>query len=268
MPLQQVWWWVGGAILILVALMASFVVMVVIRDNRPIPEFPRLSSNPDSTLVGTVAYVDDNECIRIIALRGEPSKELYCIPKWDIADAAKLGKPTSPQLVWLNNGKLEATFFRMSIGPGFSLSKGWQVVIDVDTGAVSETSEDLVPSALNLTTRPTTNAAGDVLSFSSNGETGKVVVVLTSKSGVKRTLLDVRGPGSYGYGMKSVFWGPAGKTIFADDGRILVIVPTSEPLTRMLVGSRGGSAAGFADDESRGSDFAVTTMEYLQPSES
>ena len=265
--MQQVWWWVGGAVLILVAMMVSFVIMVVIRNDRPIPDFPRLSGNPDSTLVGTVAYVDANECVRIIALRGEPSKELYCIPKWDVADAATLGKPSAPQLIWLENGKLEVTFFRMSIGPGFSLNKGWQVIVDVETGAVSETSEDLVPKKLNLTTRPTTNASGDSLSFTSRGETGKVTVTLTTKSGEKQTLLDVRGPGSYGYGMKSVFWGPDGKTIFADDGRILVIVPTVEPTIRILVDSKGGSGAGFAEDEPRSSDFAVTTAEYLQSSE-
>lgn len=257
------WWWVGGAILILVAMITSFVIMVVVRDDRPIPDFPRLASSPDSSLVGTVAYVDTNECIRIIALRGEPSKELYCIPKWDVADAAKLGKPTTPQLIWLANGKLEVTFFRMSIGPGFSLNKGWQVIVDVETGAAAEISEELVPDKLNLATRPTTNAAGEALSFTSDGETGKVTVTLTAKTGEKQTLLDVRGPGSYGYGMKSVFWGPDGKTIFADDGRILVIVPTAEPMIRILVDSRGGSGAGFADDEPRASEFAITTVEYL-----
>lgn len=265
--MEQVWWWVGGAILILVAMIASFVIMVVVRDNRPIPDFPRLSSNPDSSLVGTVAYVDNNECVRIIALRGEPSKELYCSPKWDVADAAKLGKPTAPQLIWLEGGKLEVTYFRMSIGPGFSLNKGWQVIVDVETGAVSETSEELVPGKPNLTTRPTTNASGDTLAFTSRGDTGKVTVTLTTKSGEKQTLLDVRGPGSYGYGMKSVFWGPDGKTIFADDGRILVIVPEGEPMIRILVDSRGGSGAGPVDDEPRSSDFAVTTSEFLQSSE-
>ena len=261
--MDQVWWWVGGAILVLVAMVASFVAMVLIRDDRPIPDFPRLSSRPDSTLVGTVAYVDSNDCVRIIALRGEPSKEVYCIPKWDIADAAKLGKPTAPQLIWLDNGKLEVTFFRMSMTSKFSLSKGWQVIVDVMTGAVSETSAESVPTAPNLNTRPTTNAAGEVLSFTSNGENGKVTVTLTTKSGEKQTLLDVRGPGSYGYRMKSVFWGPDKKTIFADDGRILVIVPTSEPMVRILADARGGSFAEFTDAEPRGSRFAVTTSEYL-----
>lgn len=264
--MQQVWWWVGGAILILTALIASFVAMVLIRDNRPIPDFPRLSGDPDSTLVGTVAYVDDNECVRIIALRGEPSKDVYCMPNWDINEAAKLGKPTAPQLIWLENGKLEVTFFRMSKTPGFSIGKGWQVIVDVATGAVTETEDVLVPSVLNLTTRPTTNAAGDVLSFTSNNESGRITITVTSKNGEEQKLIDVRGPGSSGYGLNSVFWGPDGKTIFADDGRILVIVPAVEPVVRILVDSKGDFGAGFADDEPRSSDFVVTGTDYLQPS--
>lgn len=259
--IEQVWWWVGGAVLVLVTLMASLVVMVLIRNSRPIPDFPLLANNPDSTLVGTVAYVDTNNCVRIIALRGEPSREVYCIPKWSPTDAAKLGKPTAPQLVWLDGGKLEVTFFRMSLTPGPNVSKGWQVVVDVRTGVSVQTSEELTPNQPNLNTRPTTNVSGDSLSFTSNRDTGAVKITMTDSAGESRTLLDDRGPGQ-SYGIYSVFWSPDGKTVFADDGRILVIVPSSEPVVRTLVDGSGGSP--FFNDDARASGFAVTSEEYLQ----
>lgn len=259
--LEQVWWWVGGALLVIVATVVSLVVLVVIRDNRPIPDFPLLSSRPDSTLVGTVAYVDENNCVRLIALRGEPSREIYCIPKWSTADAAKLGKPTSPQLVWLENGKLEITFFRMSLEPGPKVSKGWQVVVDAQTGIVTETSKESVPEVPNLNTRPITNKMGEVLSYSSNRDTGRIKITVTDTAGGSRVLLSDRGP-SQSYGLNSVFWAPDGKTVFADDGRILVIVPTTVPTVRVLVDGGGGNP--FFDDDSRVPGFAVTSEEFAQ----
>jgi hypothetical protein len=259
-PLEQVWWWVGGAILILVGLIASLVIFVLVRDSRPIPNFSLLASRPDSTLVGTVAYVDSSNCVRIIALRGEPSREVYCIPKWSPSDAVELGKPTSPQLVWLDDGKLEVTFFRMSLTPGPDVNKGWQIVVDVRTGSIAEVSDDLVPNQPNVNTRPITNANGDSLSFTSNRDTGKIKILVTDSSGKSRVLLDDRGP-SKSYGLNSVFWGPDGKNIFADDGRILVIVPSPDPVVRILVDGGGGNP--FFDDDSRVSGFAVTSEEFL-----
>lgn len=260
---EQVWWWVGGAILVLVATIASLVVLVLVRDDREIPDFPLLSNRPDSALVGTVAYVDRSNCVRLIALRGEPEREVYCIPNWSIPDAAALGKPTAPQLVWLENGKLEVTFFRMSIGPGPTVSKGWQVIVDVRTGAVAETSKESVPEQPNLSTRPITNKKGQVLSYSSNRDTGRIKITVADTSGASRVLLSDRGP-SQSYGLNSVFWGPDGKTVFADDGRILVIVPSQDPVVRILVDGGGGNP--FFDDDSRVSGFAVTSVEYLNSS--
>lgn len=233
----------------------------LIRNNRTKPDFPSLTETPDSSLVGTVAYLEaKTNCIRLIALSGASSRQLYCPPAWSTADAEKYGKPTSPQLIWLDGGKLELTFFRMTKTPGPNVLKGWQQVIDVATGAVTDTPDAQVPSSPNLTARPTTNSAGDKVKFSSDSESGRVKVWIEKKNGDINTVLDERGPSNYTYGMNSAFWGPDGKTIFAEDGRILVITPDKDPTVRTLIEE---GEFGFEADDSARSSFAVTTENYV-----
>ena len=62
------------------------------------------------------------------------------------------------------------------------------------------------------------------------------------------------------YGMPAAFWSPDGKWIAADDGRILVIVPTDPPVIRVLTDE---SAEGRFEGEL--SRFAVTGLDLLAP---
>lgn len=84
----------GEGIAIVTALFAFLLIAggvvsyFLFREERAKPEFPLLQETPDNSLVGTVAYVEaKTNCIRLIALSGASSRELYCIPAWSTEDA-------------------------------------------------------------------------------------------------------------------------------------------------------------------------------------
>lgn len=252
--------WGGGAIVL--ALAITIGILVLLDFGRGVPKFPLLSDKPDTTLRGTVAYVANDNCIHLIDLSGAADRELWCMPQLDPDDAATLGKPMPPQLVWLSGGKLEVTVFRMEKGPGPGLNPGWQKVIDVRTGSVTDTPQSRVPAAPNLATRPTTSPSGEVLSFTSNDETGHITISVTNAAGRKSTLLDVRGPNHYAYRLNSVFWAPDFTSIIADDGRILVVKAGPPPSTRVLTTVGGGNP--FGDPNPGHAGFAVTDESWSQ----
>jgi hypothetical protein len=245
---------------VIVAAAAIVVIVVADAGNRSVPSFPSLADKPDATLRGTVAYLDEaTDCVRIVAAAGQPSKEVMCLPPLDPADAATRGKPVGPQLVWLADGRLEVTMFRMTDPPGPNFRPGWQKIVDVRTGAVTETPATQVPSVPDLRGRPTVSPDGARVSFTSNAESGHVTITLTDASGASRTLLDERGPGKYTYGVYAAFWSPDYTSIFADDGRILVITPGEPPTVRVLTEQ---SSSGLDGDQAR---FAVTRENLLTP---
>lgn len=248
---------VWGAGLVALALAITVGILLLLDFNRDVPKFPLLSDRPDASLHGTVAYLATDNCIHLADLSGIGDKNLWCMPKWDPDEAAALGKPMPPQLVWLPNARLEVTVFRMTKGP--EVKPGWQKVIDVETGAVTDTPASQTPTKPNLATRPTTSPSGDVVSFTSNDETGRITISVTSATGVKSVLLDVRGPNHYAYRLNAAFWAPDFKSIIADDGRILVVTPTEPPSTRILKKVGGGNP--FGDVNPAHAGFAVTSEE-------
>lgn len=236
------------------------------RESRALPAFSSLAERPDPSLHGTVAYYDDaSRCVRLVAASGQPSRDLLCLSEQDVAVRPELKrKPAGPQLVWLPGDRLEVTMFWWSpesvkSGSAPVLHGDWQKVVDAGTGTVVQIPAAQVPDSPNLTTRPTVSADGRRVAAESDPATGKARVTLTDASGT-RTLLSVRGPGEYTYSFGSVFWAPDGGWIAAsDDGRILVITPGANPVTRVLVtGSGGGAGGGTA-----GPSFAVTATDLL-----
>jgi hypothetical protein len=261
---RRIWLFAG----VVVAVVAVVVIVSVAREaTRDVPRFPSLVANPDPALSGTVAYVDPaTSCVRVIALSGGSSREVLCPPPIDPAEAGRLGKPVGPQLVWRADGRLEVTMFRMTGKPEAGrpvFAAGWQNVVDVRSGAVTDTPAAQVPAAPDVTTRPTVSPSGERVSFTSNGQTGHVTVKVTDASGRSRTLLDARGPGKFGYFLKSAFWAPDFRTVLADDGRILVITTDEPPVVRELVGQ--SSNTGFGGDPAYAT-FAATTANLLTPS--
>lgn len=256
------WRWVAlGGALAVVALV-GLVAVLVRQEARPIPSFPRLADRPDPALTGTVAYTAPDGCIRVVAAAGNPSKEVYCPPASDPSKLAKEGKEAGPQLAWRDDGRLEITMFRWKPTQGKTdrapdLEPGWQRLVDVQTGEVTEVPAAQVPSEPRPVAGPTTNAAGQRLTWTSDPASGHVVVKVTDDDGT-RTLLDVRGPGKYGYDLTTAAWAPSGRWVIADDGRLLVITPGDPPQTRILVERTGMGSGGTA-----GPTYAVTGADLL-----
>jgi hypothetical protein len=227
--------------------------------GRPVPTFPLLADAPDPTLVGTVAYTADSRCVRIVAAAGKPSKDVYCIPPMNVDEAEKMGKEMGPQLVWRDDDRLEITMFRMAETPGPDFRPGWQRIVDVRTGEVTEVPEDQVPSEPDLTTRPSRDPDGREVSFASDSASGRISVDLTEGE-VTRTLLSAQGPPNYTYGLDAAFWAPDWLWIAADDGRILVITPDDPSVTRVLVDPT--DSGGIGGDNGQQATFAITTTDY------
>ncbi|MGZ6909161.1 MAG: hypothetical protein ACXVJ7_15960 [Acidimicrobiia bacterium] len=238
------------------------------RESRPIPSFPSLAAHPDRSLGGTVAYyATQTGCIRIVAAAGRPAKDVWCLPAEGPSTWVEEGKPVGPQLVWLPDGRLEVTMFRMKPSPDTKtappLSAGWQKILDVGTGKIDDVAAADLPSKPNLTTEPTVSPRGERITTRSDGATGQVKVTLTDGAST-RTVLSAHGPGEYAYQFSRAFWAPNWQWIAAsDDGRILSITPTQPPTTRVLVtGSGGGAGGGTA-----GPTFAVTSANLLPSSQ-
>lgn len=251
----------SGAAVALVAGVAAAGYLVVREVGRPVPDFASLAENPDPSLHGTVAYFADRSgCVRIVAAAGRPVRDVLCLPAMDVAKAEELGKETGPQLVWLPDGRLEVTMFRM-VPKSPELNAGWQKIVDVRTGEVEDVPAAEVPSGPNLDTRPSLSPEGERIVTSSDPESGRIKVVLSSDEG-SRTVLSAQGPPSYTYGLRAAFWAPDGRWIAADDGRILVITP-GDAVTRVLTDETVGG--GFGGDDPRLARFAVTAENLLEP---
>lgn len=239
------WFWAAPlALVALIALVWLLLIVAMHGESRPVPSFPSLAANPDSSLQGTVAYTDmQTRCVRIVAAAGGPSKDVLCLGPWkqNPATAAVIGKEMiPPQLVWRSDGRLEVTMMLMKPIKGKPpvYSAGWQKIVDVATGSVQDIPAAQLPPEPYVPAYPSTNPDGQKLTWSSDGE-GRARVVLTGSNGT-RTLMSARGPGEYTYALHAVFWAPNWQWIAADDGRILVITPGSPPLTRVLVDGGGG----------------------------
>ena len=238
--------------------------------GRPLPKFPSLTAQPDISLQGTVAYLarpggaagaGQPGCVRIIAASGQSSKQVLCLPSFDASKAAQVGtKESTPQLVWLPDGRLEVTVFRFDPRT-MAYSPGWQKIVDVRTGQVVDTPAADVPSAPNFATRPTVSPSGQTITTSSAESSGRVKVMLSDANGT-RTLLSARGPGEYSYRLSSAFWAPNWQWIAVDDGRILVITPGNPAVTRLLVGNEGDNAVVSGTDPKLAT-FAVTGANLL-----
>ncbi len=254
---------VAGAVVVAVALGMLAAGLLILR-GPPLhdPQFPSLAAHPDRALNGTVAYFADRTgCVRIVAAAGGPAKTVLCLPKrQDVPKAIKLGKLIGPQLVWLPGGRLEVTMFRMTppAKPGAvpAFHKGWQKIIDVRTGHVTNVPAAALPDRPNLSTHPMVSPSGQRITWTS--ASGRVKVTL-SRRDQSRVLLSVQGPPET-YWLGAAFWAPNWQWIAADDGRILIITTGPHPVTRVLTAESTHVAF-----EQRYARFAVTGANLLPP---
>ncbi len=249
---------VAAGVVFIATLSTVGIVTTLLQRDRP--SFPSLVTNPDPTLVGTVAYTDEaSGCVHLIPLGGGPHRELYCPPEVagiDVAEAERFRKPVGPQLAWATDGRLEVTMLRIDERSGPAPAVAWQRLVDPVSGAVEEVPPAERDAFADLGMRPVVNAAGDRLSFRSDEETGKVEVIRTTASGERTVLIDAQGPGDYVYRIVAAFWAPDGQTVLVDDGRILVVTIDPEPMARVLTEQR--MFTGFGEDDPGQSRFAVT----------
>jgi hypothetical protein len=238
-------------------------VVLRVAGSGEVPAFPSLVDTPDPSITGTVAYVDTDQCVSVVAAGGGPSTRLLCLPPIDPEVAELEGKPMGPQLVWLPDGRLEVTMVNMDVStrkgdepPTFRPS--WQKIFDVRTGVATDVPDSQLPDELNSSTRPTVSPDGTEVGFTSSSDDGHVTVELTAADGTTRTLLDVDGPDKYVYGLRAAFWAPDHSYVLADDGRILVITLDDPSLTRELVVN-----ANLFGDQPTDASFAVTSDDLL-----
>ncbi len=254
---------VGAAIAAIAAIALVLGILIFSSVTRPVPQFASLAEHPDASLQGTVAYfADQTGCVKIVAAAGGPAKTVFCLPETDVQQAVKQGKLIGPQLVWLPDGRLQVTEFRMTPPPKGGaepvLHQGWQKIVDVRTGKVQNVPAAEVPSQPNRQTHPMVSPSGQRISWTSDN--GKVTVMLTDRNGSSRTLLSVQGPPDYTYWLGAAFWAPNWQWIAADDGRILIITTGHPPVTRVL--TTESSQGAFDPDLAR---FAVTSANILTP---
>lgn len=258
-------WLVAVALGVVLSITAVVIVLGVIDESRPIPDFPSLTAQPDPSLKGTIAYTAPTGCVRLISASGARQKDLYCLPKEDGSQIAKVGKEVGPQLVWRPDGRLEITMFRMDFAAMKDQKKApplvgaWQKIVNVETGAVEDVPAGQVPTALNRSSRKTVDPGGRRVVAVSDGLTGKVRIDLVEVAGT-RTIMSAHGPGKYGYSLGAAFWSPNWQWVAADDGRILVVTTGKNPTTRILVTARGVRSGG-----AEGATFAVTGEDLLGP---
>lgn len=253
--------WLWSALAAAAAVVVGVTAFLVVRDLAwREPSFPSLAAHPDRSLHGTVAYYADRSgCVRIVAAAGRPDKTVLCLPKGqNPAKAAKLGKEVGPQLVWLPGGRLEVTVFRMTppAKPGAvpAYHPGWQKIVDVRTGHVTDVPAAALPSTPTLATHPMVSPSGRRITWASADGRVKVMV---SAGGRSRTLLSVAGPPET-YWLGAAFWAPGWHWIAADDGRILIITTGRHPVTRVLT-----AASSRIVFEQRFARFAVTGADLL-----
>ena len=234
------------------------IVSVVIDRSWQRTEFESLAEHPDSSLQGTIAYLaDESQCVRIAAAAGQPAKDVLCLESQDVAKATKLGKLIGPQLVWLPDGRLEVTMFRMTDPPGPTFRAGWQEIVDVRTGVVEDVPAADVPSEANLGTHPTVSPSGEQVSTTVDGRQSEVILNDGTRS---RTLVSVQLAPQGGYGVEAVFWAPNWQWIAADDGRILIVTPDDPSVTRVLTNDSTMNTSGLDPSLAR---FAVTDANIL-----
>lgn len=156
-----------GAIL---AIAVAAVVVELITDAKwTPPDFPSLAAEPDPSLQGTVAYfAGQSRCVRVVAASGQPEKEVLCVGDQVDSRTGTPFKEMGPQLVWLPDGRLEVTMFRLAPADSPStattqlpLVAGWRKIIDVRTGQVEDVPAADLPAEPAQLPAPTVNAAGE-----------------------------------------------------------------------------------------------------------
>lgn len=200
-----------------------------IRSAKGAPEFASLADAPDSSLAGTVAYLDweRDACLRVVPAAGGPTRTVTCF--------AGVNAGAGPELSWLDDGRVAVTVYGE-----------WEKIVDVNSGVLVD-----VPAAQVLQAPPAgppVNVGQDGRRLRGINDAGRVQIVL-EQNGTSRILLDAKGGSTYEIGTPQ--WSPDARFVLTTDSaaRLLVTTLGETPRTRVLATELGG-------------DFAVTSSEF------
>ena len=197
------------------------------RDANATPEFASLSDAPDTSLVGTVAYLDweMDACLRVVPAAGGPIRTVTCLAGVN-GGGSELG--------WLDDGHVTVTVYGES-----------QKIIDVTSGAVENVPVAQVPQV--APNRQPMNVSRDGRRLTSINDGGRVQII-DEQNGTTRVLLDVKGGSTYE--IDTPQWSPDETFVLTTDSaaRLLVTTLGDTPQTRVLATQLG-------------SGFAVTSVE-------
>ena len=188
----------------------------------PLPEYPLLSDQPDSSIPGTVAFArweQDGQCISTVPAGGGEEHLVICEDNIGFGEFAP---------GWTAEGLLVVEEFRPS-GESFRL-------IDPDTGDTVERVPFEQTQVIREPIRINAFAESrDGLSVEVDGSRGEPRLVIYGEGTAERTILSADGPADYWYDWAT--WSPDGNWILVNDseGRVLVISPTGDPNPRILV---------------------------------
>lgn len=211
----------------LVVVGAFFVGREVWWGLRPTPEFDSMVSDPDPSLVGTVAFQGSGAdgCVSVVAAAGGEPHQVTCVE----------GFKGGGSLRWLPDGRLQYTHHPDPHIGGAASS----VIIDVVTGDTVEVPDDEVPPP-SETDEFEPGPNGEIVETSSSR--GELTLSLTDDQGT-RELLSVGAPSTYT--LTQLAWSPDGSWFVVKDDldQLLLVTTGASSRTRVLAISAWGAAA-------------------------
>jgi hypothetical protein len=186
----------------------------------PLPEYPDLADDPDSSIVGAVAFIrrDDGQCISTIPAGGGAEHEVLCDEDIGFGEFAP---------GWTPDGLLVVQEFGPS-GERF-------LIIDPETGdTVDRVPFDRPEAEREPISREPTPVSQDGSTVFAEGGRGEPRLLVESAGGTERTVLEAEGPADYRF--EWVAWSPDGRWILLQDseGRLIVVSAQGDPNPRIL----------------------------------
>lgn len=162
----------------------------------PAPRFPALAAEPDASFTGTVAFLDEAGCLRVVPAGGGPvARPGFCDTR-------------AHRVEWTAEGHLAVD----------SWESGSYRLVDPTTGVVLS-RPGRFPFGRNGDARL---AGGDTVETDHGDDDLRAAIVARAQDGGTRTLISVRAPADYSF--ETVGLSPDGRFLLAvdSDGRVLV----------------------------------------------
>ena len=227
-------WPVVVTIVAIVVIAGGVLLWRAIQGATRIPEFPSLVDTPDSSLHGTVAYLDWSYpgCLHVVSASGSYARDLGC--------------PGGTNLMWLPDGRLQIWPYTGAEVPGGAGQPIFGKIFDVTAGTSEDMASSDIPPQSGADNGPILGPNGERVTVSKSGDT---IELATDGPSGSTTLLSIPEAGEQ-YEMTVWGWSPDGAWVMMyDSAARLLIVTTSKPSTaRVLATEIGQAASVFGED--------------------